>query len=731
MSWFDEQLKYREKIDEENFENALVGVAEAIMGQHLAEALDDKVIANSALDEVLKYYHIKVFRDENYPDFDSVEEQFDYRLRPYGIMRRTVLLDEGFSRCAVGPMLGTMKESGEMVALIPHKFSGYLIVNPKTKEKIHINGRKGEALLDKDALCFYESLPLRKLNMMDLFKFACKQRTWSDMLTYFGLLALSTVLGMFTPMFTKNLFGPVMEYKNTTMLIGLAIYMISYSVCRVLFDAYNKLKNSRFAIKQDIAVEAAVMNRMMSLPPAFFKNYSSGELNQRANYVQSLSETLFSTVVDSSFSALFSLAYVGQIFRYAPALVIPSVIVTLVSVVFSLVVTFAQMKISEENMKLGSKTSGMTYSMISGVQKIKLAGAEKRMFARWADSYSKTAKLQYNPPVFLKISSTISSAISALGTLLIYFIAIKSKVSVSDYYAFNTAYGMVAGAFSTLAGMAVTIANIKPVLEMARPIMEAEPEVSENKEIVTSLKGAIELNNVTFRYNDDMPNVIDDLTLKIKPGEYLAVVGATGCGKSTLLRLLLGFEKPNKGSIFYDRKDTAKLDMRSVRKKIGTVLQDGKLFFGDLYSNITISAPSLTLADAWEAAEKASLKEDIEAMPMGMHTIITEGQGGISGGQRQRIMIARAIAPKPKILMFDEATSALDNITQKKISEAIDALKCTRIVIAHRLSTIRHCDRIIVLDKGRIVEDGTYEQLMELNGYFKDLVDRQRIEFQD
>ena len=225
-----------------------------------------------------------------------------------------------------------------------------------------------------------------------------------------------------------------------------------------------------------------------------------------------------------------------------------------------------------------------------------------------------------------------------------------------------------------------------------------------------------------------MPLVIDDLSLKIRPGQYVAIVGRTGCGKSTLLRLLLGFETPEKGAIYYDGRDLSALDLKSLRRRIGVVMQDGKLFQGDIFSNITVSAPWLTLDDAWEAAELAGIADDIRAMPMGMHTIISEGSGGISGGQRQRLMIARAIAPKPKILMFDEATSALDNITQKKVSQSLDRLKCTRIVIAHRLSTIRQCDRILVLEGGKIVEEGDYEGLLAKNGFFAELVARQRIE---
>ena len=218
------------------------------------------------------------------------------------------------------------------------------------------------------------------------------------------------------------------------------------------------------------------------------------------------------------------------------------------------------------------------------------------------------------------------------------------------------------------------------------------------------------------------------MSLKIKAGEYVAIVGRTGCGKSTLVRLLLGFEKPEKGAVFYDTHDLNRIDPRSLRKQIGVVIQNGQLFQGDIFSNITISAPQLTLEEAWEAAETAGIAQDIRDMPMGMQTVISEGQGGVSGGQKQRLMIARAIAPKPKILIFDEATSALDNKTQKQVSDALDKLNCTRLVIAHRLSTIKNCDRILVMQNGAMIEEGTYEELIAKNGVFADLVARQRLD---
>ena len=336
------------------------------------------------------------------------------------------------------------------------------------------------------------------------------------------------------------------------------------------------------------------------------------------------------------------------------------------------------------------------------------------------------AELSYNPPMFIKINSVISAAISLFSNIIMYYMAVQSNVDVSSYYAFTATYGMLMGAFMSLSSIALSVAQIQPILEMAEPFLKTEPETKQGKEIITQISGSVELNHVSFRYDENSPYVLDDISLKTKPGEYVAIVGSTGCGKSTLVRILLGFEKPEKGAVFYDGKDMTGLDLPSLRRKIGTVMQDAGVFQGDIYSNIVISAPQLTVDDAWKAAEKAGIADDIRAMPMGMNTMISEGQGGISGGQRQRIMIARAIAPEPKLLIFDEATSALDNKTQRQVSESLDAMGCTRIVIAHRLSTIIHCDRILVLDKGHITEEGTYDELIKKNGFFAELVKRQR-----
>ena len=726
MGWFDEQIRDRKQNDDDAFAEAFANMASAVMGKRIEAAINDnRAVTKDAIDEILKYYHVK---SREVPDnITDMNEQLEYLMRPNGIMRRTVKLDKGWQNSAIGAMLGELKESGRVVALIPNGLSGYTYFDYETGKRKRVT-RKNSDLLSDEAIAFYKPFPLKKIGISSLAVYILRTLSVSDFVMI-GLATLAlSLLGMISPVISKLLFGTVLSSGSIRLLVSVTIFSVCVSVSTLLISAVKSMIEARIETKLNVSVDAATMMRVMSLPADFFKQYSSGELSNRASQIGPLCKMLASSVLSTGLTSVFSLVYISQIFIYAPSLVVPALAVILVTVLFSVISSLVQMKISTEQMELSGKESGMTYALITGIQKIKLAGAEKRVFARWGNLYARSAKMAYNPPAFIKINSVISLAISLVGTIVMYGASLKSGISVSDYYAFNTAYGMVSGAFMSLAGIALTVAQIKPILTMVKPFFDALPEVSDGKQVLSRLSGGIELNNVSFRYSENMPNVIDDLSLKIRPGQYVAIVGKTGCGKSTLMRLMLGFERPQKGAIYYDGKDLERIDLRSLRRRIGTVMQNGKLFQGDIYSNIVISAPWLSQNDAWEAAEIAGIADDIRKMPMGMNTIISEGSGGISGGQRQRLMIARAVAPKPRILMFDEATSALDNLTQKKVSESLDALKCTRIVIAHRLSTIKQCDRIIVLDKGKIIEDGKYDELIAKNGFFAELVARQRLD---
>ena len=723
MGWFDEQIKERLASDQEILEDSFLRLAGVVLDEKAAQRLqDERLIVKEALDSILKYYHEKpVELPEN---VKNIGEQLDYVLRPTGLMIRDVELTEGWQYDAYGPMLGFFRESGNAVALLPNLFGTYWFSDPATGKMTMVT-KKNAGLFELEAFCFYQSLPMKPLGIPDLILYMKRSISNSDFLQIALATLLVTLVGTIEPKVYSLVTGKILMNKQASVLIGMMAFLVSAAFASQMLSMVRSLLMERINTKTSLAVEASVMMRILSLPVNFFRKYSSGELSSRAQSVNSLCNMLLDNFMSVGLTSLMSLIYIMQIFSFARVLVVPSIIIILSTVIIGIVASLMQIDISRRRMKIAAEESGMAFAMLNGIQKIRLSGSEKRVFARWAQKYSEDARLQYNPPLFIKLNSVLVTAISLIGTIILYYLAVRYGVSVSDYVGFNAAYGMVMGAFSSLTSIALSIAGIRPVLEMAEPILKAEPEVAADKEMVTRVSGSIEVNHVSFRYEENTPYVLKDLSLKIKAGEYVAIVGRTGCGKSTLIRLLLGFEKPETGAVYYDRRDLASLDPRSLRKQIGVVIQNGQLFQGDIFSNITISAPQLTLADAWEAAETAGIAQDIRDMPMGMQTVISEGQGGVSGGQKQRLMIARAIAPKPRILIFDEATSALDNKTQKQVSDALDRLKSTRIVIAHRLSTIKNCDRILVMDQGAIIEEGTYNELIEKKGAFAELVARQ------
>ncbi len=727
MNPFESQMETRSRLDKKMLKRAYADLSQSVGGKQRSRKMvfSDSEDESAALKVCLANLGIREF-----PELARVKmgtrDRIDALCGSVGVMWRDVNLTPGWQKNAFSSMLGRL-DTGELVALIPHKLHGYTMVDPLSRSNVHVS-KKVAQHIEADAICFYKPLPTSELGIRNLLVYMMSVLDIRDYLLVLTASVLATLVGLFPAMANQILFGTVIPSHDVGLILPIGILLVGVTISRTLVDVVKNIVMERLSLKMQVNVEAAVMARLLTLPTGFFKEYSGGNLANRAQGVSTLCQQLMAALLGTGLTALLSIVYVFQIGAYAPQLALPAFTVVVLDLVFSINLIKGNARYDQDMMEANANLSGDVTTMLTDISEIKLSGAEDRAFAKWAKRYAQYARLAYNRPLVLRTLPAIIGLVNMMGTVVIYVIASLSHVSVANFMSFNVAYGQIVGAMIAVSTIAGQIASIKPSLELVRPILEAVPELAENKPMARVTRGSIEVSNLYFRYDESLPFVIENLSFTIRPGEYVGIVGKSGCGKSTIMRLLLGFETPQRGSIFYDGKDINDVDKRTLRRSIGTVMQDGSLFLGNMLSNITIAAPQASLDDAWEAAEMAGIADDIRKMPMGMQTLITEGSGGISGGQKQRLMIARAICGNRKILIFDEATSALDNVTQQHVADSLAKLKCTRIAIAHRLSTVVDCDRILLIDDGHVVEQGSYDELMELNGQFADLVRRQQVE---
>lgn len=645
---------------------------------------------------------------------------------------RQVALKGEWWKYDAGPMLGFVKDSEtgkeRPVCLLQKSQGTYILEDPQTGEQRKINSKVNEELTYFGYL-FYRPMPYRPLNAMDLIHsgFIGLRR---DILLVILMGIGAGLLALLPPIATGILFDTIIPDADRIGLLHIGAILVSAAIAVGLFEATKMFSTMRISSKIEFRIQSGIMDRLLSLPTSFFRKFTAGDLADRTMGINAIREILSGVTLYSIMGGIFSSFSLVLLFYYSWKLAMVAMGITLISGAIMLWIGIIQLRYQRIIQRLQGKLAGMVLQFISGISKLRVSGTEERAFAAWAETFSSMRKSTFQATKVENRLHAFTQSLRPLSLLIIFgwiiFTPLIGTMSVGDIVAFNSAFAQFQLAMIQLAMTMVSSLQVVPLYERAKPILEAEPELDADKAGPGELTGHIEINNVSFRYVTDGPLILRDVSLEINPGEFVAIVGGSGSGKTTLFRLLLGFETPESGSIYYDAQDLKTLDVVAVRRQLGVVLQNSTVMPGDIYSNIVGSA-SMSMDQAWEAARMAGMEEDIRNMPMGMHTMVTPGGGTLSGGQRQRLLISRAIVHRPRILFFDEATSALDNYTQKIVSQSLEQLNSTRVVIAHRLSTIMNADRIFVLDKGLLAQQGTYQELMNQPGLFAELARRQVI----
>jgi NHLM bacteriocin system ABC transporter ATP-binding protein len=647
-------------------------------------------------------------------------------------VRKVALVDDWFER-EQGPLLAQRDEDNIPVALVPRRGGKYTLVDPFDGERRLLTPAEA-ATFAPFAYSFYRRFPDGPLDVKGVARFGFKNlgsdfREVAIMAIATGLL--STVL----PKITGMVFDQAIPQAERPLLWQLCFGLLLVAVSSSLFSVVQNVAMMRVQGLMDYATQSAVWDRLLELPATFFRKFSAGDLADRAMAINKIRRIIAGAGIAAILGTFASFFNAVQMLGYNAKLALVAIALTGVYVMMTAGCNYLKLRLERNEMHRTGKITGIVLQLINGIAKLRITGAEDHAFKVWATEFSQMRRVAFAVGRVGNFMPVINKAWPVISALIIYFtlVTLKAKAaeagqplefSTGDFLAFFAAYGIFSGAMNALGDASVQMMRVVPIFERLKPILEAIPEIDSSKAAPAKLRGGIEISHVSFRYSDDGPWILRDVSLKIEPGEFVAFVGGSGSGKSTMMKVMLGFERPQQGTVYYDGQDLATLDVRQLRQQLGVVLQESRLLPSDIYRNI-VGSSSRTVSEAWAAATKAGLAEDIKRMPMGMHTYVAEGGGGFSGGQKQRLMIARALVNEPKILFLDEATSALDNKTQAQVTESMDRLQATRIVIAHRLSTIEGADKICYLDMGNLVEQGTYQELMAKNGLFAELARRQ------
>ncbi len=652
------------------------------------------------------------------PDLDDIA-------RYNGFRTRAILLIDKWWANDHGPLLAFRKKDDSPVALIPKGHSAYLSVAPLTREKRLVTKALSETLKPY-AHMFYRPFPHKQLNWLDLVKFGIFGNG-NDLAWIIIMGVIAGLLGLLIPFATGKILGTLIPNAARIDILQITLILVATSVAIAMFNVVKGIASIRISGRMDLNIQAAVWDRLIALPVPFFKNFTAGDLGMRSMTISSIHTILSGPILNASLILVFSSFNLVFLFYYDWQMAIIAICMIFIGILVALLAAIVTFFYQKDLFEIKGTLMGKILQFICGINKLRSTGAEGRVFTLFAKDYARQKQANFNSGKVDAFLFAFNAGFPVLVSMVLfswYYWRRMEYLTVAEFVAFTVAYTTFQASLLQVYMLMPAIVKIFPLYQRAKPILDALPEFNQNSKKIGPLKGRIDVSHVNFRYKPNGPLILKDVSISADQGKFIALVGQSCAGKSTLLRLLLGFETPETGGVFYDEQDLKNLDVREVRRQTGVVLQDGKFMGGNIFQNI-VGTSNLTMDDAWEAARMVGIAEEIEAMPMKMLTVIAAGGGVISGGQQQRLLIANALINRPRIIFFDEATSALDNRTQAIVQKSLENLKLTRIVIAHRLSTIINADIIYVLHQGSVVETGSYDELIAKKGYFHQLAERQ------
>ena len=642
------------------------------------------------------------------------------------IRTRAVRLEGRWWREDAGPLVGYRAKSGAPVALLWRR-GRYEAVNPASGLRLRV-GRDNAEQFEPRAVMFYRPLPDRPMTVWRLMRFSARGAAPDLRNLLIGGL-VTVALGALVPLATGQVLGGLVPRAEKSPIVQISLALIVAGVVAAAFALLQNLTLLRLEGRLESTLQPAVWDRLLRLPTTFFAQRSTGELASAAMGISTMRRVLSGIAPTVLQAATVGAMNLALLLYYNASLALAVIAMLLVVCGVFLGMGLWQVRWQRRLVESENKLNNQAFQTLRGLPKLRVAAAENFAYAAWARGFAHSRDLHQRTGRIKNLTQVLDAVYLPLVSLIVFMLLAgpaRGSMSAGAFLTFNTSVTMLLTSLTQLTGALVSVAAVLPLFEQVKPILEEPPEVRGGSAQPGVLSGDLRARNLTFRYGDDGPLVLDDVSLEVRPGEFVAVVGPSGCGKSTLLRLLIGFERPVSGSVLYDGQDLAALDQAAVRRQCGVVLQNAQPLGGTVLDCIRGAEP-YTPEEAMEAAELAGLAEDIRQMPMGLQTMIS-GSGAISGGQRQRLMIAQALIRRPRILFFDEATSALDNETQRVVIDSTRRLNASRLVIAHRLSTVMDADRVLVMEDGRIVEQGAPAELMALpGGKLRELVRRQTL----